>query len=76
MGTLNNLVTVKKSDFEVFEALALDSMSVPTKNKQSEYSTGTFPHPLVLHWSQACERNLPFKKCLLVACRGVVVIVF
>ncbi|KAH3844291.1 hypothetical protein DPMN_086548, partial [Dreissena polymorpha] len=35
MGTLNNLVTVKKSDFEVFEALALDSMSVPTKNKQT-----------------------------------------
>lgn len=35
LGTLNNVVTVKKSDFEVFEALALDSHSVTNKNKHS-----------------------------------------
>jgi len=28
---------VKKSDFEVFEALALDSVNVTNKNKQSKY---------------------------------------
>lgn len=36
LGTLNNIVTVKKSDFEVFEALALDSVNTTTKNKQSK----------------------------------------
>lgn len=35
LGTLNNVVTVKKSDFEVFEALALDSVNTTNKNKHS-----------------------------------------
>lgn len=33
MGTLNNIVQVKRSDFEVFEALALDSISVLNSGK-------------------------------------------
>lgn len=37
MGSKNNLVTVKKSDFEVFQALAMDSESVG-HHQQSEYS--------------------------------------
>lgn len=37
LGTLNNIVTVKKSDFEVFEALALDSVNTSSKSKQSKY---------------------------------------
>ncbi|WAR19189.1 AAKB2-like protein [Mya arenaria] len=35
LGTLNNLVQVKRSDFEVFEALALDIINTPVKNKQT-----------------------------------------
>ena len=38
MGTLNNVVTVKKSDFEVFEALALDSVQVVNKSKHCMYT--------------------------------------
>lgn len=37
MGSKNNLVTVKMSDFEVFQALAKDSESAHT-NAQTEYS--------------------------------------
>lgn len=37
MGSKNNLVSVKKSDFEVFQALAMDSESAGS-NQQSEYS--------------------------------------
>ncbi|XP_075224803.1 5'-AMP-activated protein kinase subunit beta-1 [Lycorma delicatula] len=37
MGSKNNLVTVKKSDFEVFQALAMDSESI-SSNQQTEYS--------------------------------------
>uniref|UniRef100_A0A1B6C9V7 5'-AMP-activated protein kinase subunit beta-1 n=1 Tax=Clastoptera arizonana TaxID=38151 RepID=A0A1B6C9V7_9HEMI len=37
MGSKNNLVTVKKTDFEVFQALAMDSESV-SSNQQREYS--------------------------------------
>ena len=33
MGTLNNIVQVKRSDFEVFEALAIDSISVLNSGK-------------------------------------------
>lgn len=39
LGTLNNIVTVKKSDFEVFEALALDSVNTTSsKSKPSKYN--------------------------------------
>lgn len=37
LGTLNNVISVKNSDFEVFEALALDSVNTTTKSKQSKY---------------------------------------
>jgi 5'-AMP-activated protein kinase regulatory beta subunit len=37
MGSKNNLVSVKLSDFEVFQALAMDSESAGN-NQQSEYS--------------------------------------
>lgn len=36
MGSKNNLVTVKKSDFEVFQALAMDSESI-SSNQQSKF---------------------------------------
>ncbi len=36
IGSLNNTVTVKKSDFEVFEALALDSVAAVDKKKPSK----------------------------------------
>ncbi|KAJ8308608.1 hypothetical protein KUTeg_013482 [Tegillarca granosa] len=32
MGTMNNVINVKKSDFEVFEALAIDSLNTPKKD--------------------------------------------
>lgn len=35
MGSKNNLVSVKKSDFEVFQALAMDSESMG-QNQQSK----------------------------------------
>lgn len=37
MGTLNNVVKVKKTDFEVFEALAIDSRTTNTSRKHREY---------------------------------------
>ncbi|KAL4238142.1 5'-AMP-activated protein kinase subunit beta-2 [Mactra antiquata] len=43
LGTLNNIVVVKKSDFEVFEALALDSVSTGGKNKLSSDLSGSPP---------------------------------
>ena len=39
MGTLNNVVQVKRSDFEVFEALAIDSISVTTSGKSKHCKT-------------------------------------
>ncbi|XP_052769806.1 5'-AMP-activated protein kinase subunit beta-2-like isoform X1 [Mya arenaria] len=35
MGSLNNILTVKRSDFEVFEALAIDSLHTSHKNKHT-----------------------------------------
>lgn len=52
LGTLNNIVTVKKSDFEVFEALALDSVNTTTKSKQSKYDA-------VLHCCMLWRNFLP-----------------
>ncbi|XP_060571073.1 5'-AMP-activated protein kinase subunit beta-2-like isoform X8 [Ruditapes philippinarum] len=43
LGTLNNIVTVKKSDFEVFEALALDSVNTSSKSKQTTELSGSPP---------------------------------
>ena len=37
MGSKNNLVSVKKSDFEVFQALAMDSESMGN-NQQREWA--------------------------------------
>ncbi|GLH12209.1 hypothetical protein R5R35_008831 [Gryllus longicercus] len=37
MGSKNNLISVKKTDFEVFQALAMDSASA-NSNEQREYS--------------------------------------
>lgn len=43
MGTKNNLVSVNKSDFEVFEALAVDSISSNSgASTSSELHTGSF----------------------------------
>jgi len=36
VGSLNNVVTVKRSDFEVFEALAIDGLHTSHKNKHSK----------------------------------------
>lgn len=47
LGTLNNIVTVKKSDFEVFEALALDSVNTACKSKPSKYGDSDFAHSLL-----------------------------
>lgn len=38
VGTQNNKVLVKKSDFEVFEALALDSRATNKSKKHREYT--------------------------------------
>ncbi|XP_045171053.1 5'-AMP-activated protein kinase subunit beta-1-like isoform X8 [Mercenaria mercenaria] len=43
LGSLNNVVTVKKSDFEVFEALAIDSVNTTHKNKHSTELSGSPP---------------------------------
>nr|UXK97098.1 AMP-activated protein kinase beta subunit [Haliotis discus hannai] len=44
MGTLNNVVKVKKTDFEVFEALAIDSRTTNTSRKHQETpDTGSPP---------------------------------
>lgn len=43
MGSKNNLVSVRKSDFEVFQALAKDSESV-TSSAQTEYGQEIPPH--------------------------------
>ncbi|XP_045171012.1 5'-AMP-activated protein kinase subunit beta-1-like isoform X2 [Mercenaria mercenaria] len=44
LGTLNNIVTVKKSDFEVFEALALDSVNTSSsKSKPTTELSGSPP---------------------------------
>lgn len=43
MGSKNNLVSVKKSDFEVFQALAKDSEGV-TSSAQTEYGQEIPPH--------------------------------
>lgn len=42
MGSKNNLVTVKMSDFEVFQALAKDSEGV-SSSAQTEYSQVNLP---------------------------------
>lgn len=36
LGTLNNVVKVKKSDFEVFEALDIDSKSAASSKKHGK----------------------------------------
>ncbi|XP_064600115.1 5'-AMP-activated protein kinase subunit beta-2-like isoform X2 [Liolophura sinensis] len=38
LGTLNNIVKVKKSDFEVFEALDIDSKNAASSKKHAEVS--------------------------------------
>lgn len=43
MGSKNNLVSVRKSDFEVFQALAKDSEGV-TSSAQTEYGQEIPPH--------------------------------
>ncbi|XP_041355054.1 5'-AMP-activated protein kinase subunit beta-2-like [Gigantopelta aegis] len=44
MGTLNNVIKVKKSDFEVFEALAIDSRNTnASKRHQDTPSSGSPP---------------------------------
>lgn len=43
MGSKNNLVAVRKSDFEVFQALAKDSEGV-TSGAQTEYAQDVPPH--------------------------------
>ena len=41
VGTKNNMVSVKQSDFEVFQALAKDSESV-SQTQQSKYFDASF----------------------------------
>lgn len=43
MGSKNNLVSVRKSDFEVFQALAKDSEGV-SSSTQTEYGQEIPPH--------------------------------
>lgn len=43
MGSKNNLVSVKKSDFEVFQALEKDSESI-TSSAQTEFGQDIPPH--------------------------------
>ena len=43
MGSKNNLVSVRKSDFEVFQALAKDSEGI-TSSAQTEYAQDIPPH--------------------------------
>ncbi|EFN73641.1 5'-AMP-activated protein kinase subunit beta-2 [Camponotus floridanus] len=48
MGSKNNLVSVRKSDFEVFQALAKDSEGV-SSSTQTEYGQEIPPHK---HWEK------------------------
>ncbi|KAK3093341.1 hypothetical protein FSP39_014264 [Pinctada imbricata] len=41
IGSMNNIITVKKSDFEVFEALALDSLNTNSNKKGSTECPGS-----------------------------------
>lgn len=45
MGTINNLIHVKKSDFEVFDALKVDSLESSETSGRGEF---------LWHWSFAC----------------------
>lgn len=45
MGTINNLIHVKKSDFEVFDALKVDSLESSETSGRGEF---------LWHYSFAC----------------------
>lgn len=53
MGSKNNLVAVKQSDFEVFDALAQDSESVTSSTDHSEKDK---------EYSQEIPSNKPWEK--------------
>ena len=48
-GTVNNVINVKKSDFEVFEALAMDSMVTPSNHNNNNNGVGGESAPARAH---------------------------
>ena len=63
MGTNNNVVSVKRSDFEVFEALAFDSESTGlTKSGKLWSKTRNHDHADVPHVQLVILNTVTFKK--------------